>query len=631
MVRLRGAGEASDIGKATVEALYLRYRADLVLVRPPGTEEWSGNALPDEVAHILTAYEGNSTSLHAFLERVRTKPTAFSPLVQRRRLRLPFRSLGGLVFVATASVSGASVATFFKRPLLSSDQDNIASDLRSAAQLLAGEAPPPKEALDEVLPLLKPLDIQKEEATPRRFLEAVLYALKRYLVDLAGDQKAPLWFLERRSPPDSDSPEFGYFFTRDDLRIAEELFGRDRDSFDTLLSSESHYSLSKGTGLSPYVSLMGCLHVALDWREDPRIRRDDYPKVLRRWEEYALTGRHLLQVPSRRQEIPFILMWTFDGDWPDLDLVHRLTSAFRRGAPLLHLASEAEEIHEKLAEERAHSQALNDVSALSSFLVHNASKAFINPLSIIKFDLRSILGAVNDKGKGVIAKVLRDIDRVASALQQTLSYIDRVRQPGRTRTLEVEEVDLCHALVDFALPLVRDRLVELDEYFSTDLFQKTVRIEQPCASGHSWKLMGSQVFTGQSLWVLLQNAVEALEAKTLERDPDRGIIAVLLVEVEREERGFVVVEVQDRGKGIEASLLTRLRTLIGGAESGKMHDVPSEERLSTKGGEHLGLGVLSVARYVASLGGWTEIESKEGAGTVVRLFFPKVTGRGFIV
>jgi two-component system, cell cycle sensor histidine kinase and response regulator CckA len=119
-----------------------------------------------------------------------------------------------------------------------------------------------------------------------------------------------------------------------------------------------------------------------------------------------------------------------------------------------------------------------------------------------------------------------------------------------------------------------------------------------------------QVFIDQSQYerALLNLVVNARDAT-----PAGGPVAIAVREGRRANHGhdggaYVVVEVTDRGVGMDRH--TQIRMF--------------EPLFTTKGDKGTGLGLAIVQQIVTLAGGFIEVESALGAGTIVRLFFPKI-------
>jgi signal transduction histidine kinase len=98
--------------------------------------------------------------------------------------------------------------------------------------------------------------------------------------------------------------------------------------------------------------------------------------------------------------------------------------------------------------------------------------------------------------------------------------------------------------------------------------------------------------------------------------PDGGVITVVARNVEPSSgaaRGFVEIVVADDGEGMTEEVLSRAFTPY----------------FTTKpAGRGTGLGLPQVQRFAAGRGGAVWIESERGAGTLVRLFLPRVHAAG---
>jgi signal transduction histidine kinase len=107
---------------------------------------------------------------------------------------------------------------------------------------------------------------------------------------------------------------------------------------------------------------------------------------------------------------------------------------------------------------------------------------------------------------------------------------------------------------------------------------------------------------------LCRNAADAL--------PNGGTITIAARNIEPSVgavRGFVEIVVADEGEGMTGEVLSRTFTPY----------------FTTKpAGSGTGLGLAQVQRFAAGRGGSVWIESERGAGTLVRLFLPRVHASG---
>ena len=98
--------------------------------------------------------------------------------------------------------------------------------------------------------------------------------------------------------------------------------------------------------------------------------------------------------------------------------------------------------------------------------------------------------------------------------------------------------------------------------------------------------------------------------------PNGGAITVVAQNVERSAgaaRGFVEIVVADDGEGMPEEVLSQAFT-------------PYFTTKAKRGGA--GLGLPQVQRFTEGRGGAVFIESERGAGTLVRLFLPRVPAAG---
>jgi len=130
------------------------------------------------------------------------------------------------------------------------------------------------------------------------------------------------------------------------------------------------------------------------------------------------------------------------------------------------------------------------------------------------------------------------------------------------------------------------------EAVKSPVAQKKVRIETEIEPGLS-VILSDPVHLGEALRNLMENSLDAL--------PDGGLIRLRAY---RENSEWVVISVEDNGRGIPEAIKDRI----------------FEAFISTKE-KGLGLGLAYVKRFIEASEGKIKVESEEGRGTKIKLFF----------
>lgn len=220
-----------------------------------------------------------------------------------------------------------------------------------------------------------------------------------------------------------------------------------------------------------------------------------------------------------------------------------------------------------------------------------------NPLSIIKNYL-TILGRKLSKeqiANEEITIINEEIDRVSQTLRQLATFSER-------EVLKNEPVDMNTLLSD----LVRITKKSLPEETGIK-FHTSLDPSLPPVLAKTNEL--KQVFMN-----LLKNAVEALVGGGNLYIETRHVSNILGGSPERqgeEYQGYVEIIVKDDGVGIPNEITSRL----------------FEPFVSSKAGEHSGLGLSIVHSIIKALNGRIVCESSKEKGTVFRIELPTVTNR----
>ena len=196
-----------------------------------------------------------------------------------------------------------------------------------------------------------------------------------------------------------------------------------------------------------------------------------------------------------------------------------------------------------------------------------------NPLQAIMLHLDAIRDHVDSKRR-------RNLDFVLEGLKRIAGIISRLLGLYRT-SKKVEEVDVSKVVED-AFRLVANQLTIKGNEARLELARGL-----PSVTGDSEQLY--QVFLN-----LILNASDSMEGG--------GVIEISTYE----EGGYVVVEVEDAGHGIDEESLPYV----------------FEPFFSTKERSGTGLGLFVSHAIVADHGGRMDVESKTGEGTTIRVLLP---------
>lgn len=183
------------------------------------------------------------------------------------------------------------------------------------------------------------------------------------------------------------------------------------------------------------------------------------------------------------------------------------------------------------------------------------------------------------------------LDDMLAGSSRIRRIVDDLRDFARQGPMDLSEtVDLNDVLAT-AIRLVDKTIRNATDHFSVQYCPSPARIQ------------GSAQRIEQVLINLIVNACQALESS------DKGIV----VSIVRDESGrFLILEVNDQGRGIEPENLARLSD-------------PFFTTNRERGG--MGLGLSVSASIVQEHGGSLEYESEPGIGTRARLRLPAITER----
>ena len=195
----------------------------------------------------------------------------------------------------------------------------------------------------------------------------------------------------------------------------------------------------------------------------------------------------------------------------------------------------------------------------------------------------------------------RDIGRLSSEEPPTQEVVERMRESVSAALEGTSRVRMIvRDLRTFSRP--DDESVESVDV--RDVLRGAIRVSSKELSSRAHvrehygdvpRVIGNSARLGQVFLNLILNAAQAV---------DEGAAAKSEVGVRAYPDGeYVVVEVQDAGRGIPGHLLPRI----------------FEPFFTTKGGDGTGLGLAISHRIVTRLGGRIEVESVEGEGTLFRV------------
>jgi signal transduction histidine kinase len=181
-----------------------------------------------------------------------------------------------------------------------------------------------------------------------------------------------------------------------------------------------------------------------------------------------------------------------------------------------------------------------------------------------------------------------DLDVIVAETTRCREIVKNLLDFARERPSEKKIVDLNQ--------VIRETLVLTRKYEGMDKVQLETRLSSEPQWVNADPKQLQQVFTN-----LVTNAAEAMETRgtvTLSTDEDSS-------------GGFVVAEVRDTGKGMPKDVLARV----------------FEPFFTTKGARKgTGLGLSVTLGIVRKHDGTIDLESTEGAGTVVRVTLPRASG-----
>lgn len=221
-------------------------------------------------------------------------------------------------------------------------------------------------------------------------------------------------------------------------------------------------------------------------------------------------------------------------------------------------------------------------------LVANVSHELRTPLARIRV-------ALDIAAEGDAADVQESLGDIAGDLEELERLVSDVLTAAR---LEL------HQDSPRGIPTLRKANVELDELLNSAAVRfRAAHPERPLIS--EWRALPAIDCDAVLLRRAVDNLLENAHKYSEEPDAPVGLVARVLGDAE------VLIEVRDQGIGIAAQDL-----------SGVFRPFFRVDRSRTRATGGLGLGLALAKRIVEAHGGQLELESEQGAGTVVRITLP---------
>lgn len=198
-----------------------------------------------------------------------------------------------------------------------------------------------------------------------------------------------------------------------------------------------------------------------------------------------------------------------------------------------------------------------------------------NPLVIIGGFVDQLLSADIDENRKI--RNLRIIKEEILRLEQIMDRLARFFKIEIKEKVPVNLMEIFKITVETVKPLIKSQKIIIETEVEPGLIH----------------VLSEPVYLGEALRNLVENSLEALK--------DKGLIRLRAFRVDK---GWIVISVEDNGQGIPEVLKERI----------------FEAFISTKE-KGLGLGLAYVKRFMEASGGLIRIESQEGKGTVIKLYF----------
>ncbi len=204
-----------------------------------------------------------------------------------------------------------------------------------------------------------------------------------------------------------------------------------------------------------------------------------------------------------------------------------------------------------------------------------------NPLTPIQLAVEHLLRVWYDRSPNFEGVLLSCSDAILRQVKALRRLVSDFSQYGRPSTLERKEIRLDGFLKDLAN--------SYDMHLPEGIRIETkVEPDLPLVKGDPEKIRGA-------LMNIIENGLQAIDGQ-----------GKILVEADREQNGFVRVQVHDTGQGVPPEILPRL----------------FEPYFSTKSGGS-GLGLPIARKNIEEHGGRIEVQSKRGEGTTVTVLLPE--------
>lgn len=224
-------------------------------------------------------------------------------------------------------------------------------------------------------------------------------------------------------------------------------------------------------------------------------------------------------------------------------------------------------------------------------LVANISHDLRTPLAALRVDLEAILDGVvtGEKAQLYLQHACREVDYLALLVGQLLLLAKADARQLRLYPQAVSAVAIAQECLSRMQPSATQAGLKLEL----------------CDTSTKAPVWVDPELTGQVVLNLLDNAIKyAPESKV--------IYLNVLPPVAADQQHYVPLQIQDQGKGIEASVLQRLTERFYRGDNAR-----------PRGG--MGLGLAIVQQVCQLQGGRMRIESQLGQGTIVTLFLPIAT------
>ncbi len=198
-----------------------------------------------------------------------------------------------------------------------------------------------------------------------------------------------------------------------------------------------------------------------------------------------------------------------------------------------------------------------------------------NPLVIIGGFVDQLLSSdIDEKRKMRNLKIIKE---EILRLEQIMDRLTRFFRIEIKEKVPVNLMEIFKITMDNIKPFIKSKKIIIESEIEPGLVY----------------VLSDPVYLGEALRNLVENSLEALQ--------DKGVIRLRAF---RENNDWIVISVEDNGQGIPEALKERI----------------FEAFTSTKE-KGLGLGLAYVKRFMEANGGHIKVESQEGEGTIIKLYF----------